>query len=53
MFPKKAKVLTKEQVETFILEAPDEKWLLAKVINYHFWCIWLLSVRRAPIPHFK
>jgi hypothetical protein len=51
--PKKAKVLTKEQVETFILEAPDEKWLLSKVINYHFWCIWLLSVRRAPIPHFK
>jgi hypothetical protein len=31
--PKKAKVLTKEQVEKFILEAPDEKWLFAKVIT--------------------
>jgi hypothetical protein len=31
--PKKAKVLTKEQVEKCILEAPDEKWLFAKVIT--------------------
>ncbi|KAB0801733.1 hypothetical protein PPYR_03919 [Photinus pyralis] len=35
--PKKAKTpsktLTKEHVEKFILEAPDDKWLLAKVIT--------------------
>ncbi|KAB0805072.1 hypothetical protein PPYR_02042 [Photinus pyralis] len=31
--PKKAKTLTKEHVEKFILEAPDDKWLLAEVIT--------------------
>lgn len=30
--PKKSKVLTADQVAKFILEAPDEKWLLTKVI---------------------
>lgn len=30
--PKKAKILTKEQVEQFLIEAPDEHWLLCKVI---------------------
>lgn len=30
--PKKSKVLTADQVTKFILEAPDEKWLLTKVI---------------------
>nr|XP_015835534.1 PREDICTED: uncharacterized protein LOC107397938 [Tribolium castaneum] len=31
--PKKAKILTKEQVETFLLEAPDDQWLLFKVVT--------------------
>jgi integrase len=31
--PKKAKVLSKEQVEKFLVEAPDESWLLCKVIT--------------------
>lgn len=30
--PKKSKVLTADQVAKFILEAPDEKWLLTKII---------------------
>jgi integrase len=31
--PKKARVLTKEQVEKFLVEAPDDYWLLYKVIT--------------------
>nr|XP_015840357.1 PREDICTED: uncharacterized protein LOC107399165 [Tribolium castaneum] len=31
--PKKAKILTKEQVVTFLLEAPDDQWLLFKVVT--------------------
>lgn len=31
--PKKAKVLTKEEVERFLLNAPDDHWLLAKIIT--------------------
>jgi hypothetical protein len=31
--PKKARVLTKEQVEKFLVEAPDDYWLLHKVMT--------------------
>jgi integrase len=31
--PKKARVLTKEQVEKFLVEAPDDYWLLYKMIT--------------------
>lgn len=32
--PKKAKVLTKQEINDFILRAPDEKFLFAKVPNF-------------------
>ncbi|KAJ8913975.1 hypothetical protein NQ315_008967 [Exocentrus adspersus] len=31
--PRKAKVLSKEQVERFLLDAPDDLWLLAKIVT--------------------
>jgi hypothetical protein len=31
--PKKARVLTKEQVEKFLVEAPDDYWLLYRVFE--------------------